>query len=145
MWCCSSSLPNHLCLPAPPPPYFFLTLKSFNWNSVMSVRCYVSHYMSVILNHIARFRCECSTVPSVSSLHISFSISLPEFLNKLEVMPAPFAPYQRLTVDTLDLKICVWACRIEFICNYFLIRWAVIHIYALISVMLAGCRHSDKW
>lgn len=57
----------------------------------MSVRCYVSHYMSVILPHIARFKCECITVPSVSSLHVSFFISLPELLNQLEVKPVPFA------------------------------------------------------
>ncbi len=74
----------------------------------MSVRCYVSHYTSVILHHVAGFRCECSTVPSVSSLHISFSISLPELSNKLVVMPVPFALYQRLSLRTLVLKIRVW-------------------------------------
>lgn len=85
----SSSLLNN---PYPPPSSdSVLTLKSFSWNSVMSARCYVSHYTSVILHHRARFRCECSALPSVSSLHISFSISPPELLNKLEVTPAPFA------------------------------------------------------
>lgn len=85
----------------------------------MSVRCYVSHYTSVIFHHIAGFRCECSTVPSVSSLHISFSISVPELLNKLEVMPAPFALYQKLTVHTLVLNILYVCGHVEFAMNFY--------------------------
>lgn len=90
---CHLALPLCLTVFACPPPHLilFLTLKSFSWNSVMSARCYVSHYTSVILHHIARFRCECSTVPSVSSLHISSSIS-PELLNKLGSKASAICP-----------------------------------------------------
>lgn len=125
---CSSSLLNDLCLPpAPPSDFFFLTLKSFNWNSTMSERCNVSHYTSIC--HTVRFRNRCSAVPSVSSLHISSSIFLPELLNKSvfnKSMQALFA--QRwLTVQyiLLDLNTCVWELRL---------RWVVIYIYAPLSV-----------
>lgn len=47
--------------------------------------------MPFILHRIAGFRCECCTVPSVSPLHISFTVFLDELLNKPEALPAPLA------------------------------------------------------
>lgn len=44
-----------------------------------------------ILHRIVRFRCECCTVPSVSPLHVSFTVFLDELLNKPEAVPAPLA------------------------------------------------------
>lgn len=47
--------------------------------------------MPFILHRIVGFRCECCTVPSVSPLHISFTVFLDELLNKPEALPAPLA------------------------------------------------------
>lgn len=47
--------------------------------------------MPFMPHHIDEFRCECCTVPSVSSLHVSFAVFLDELQNKPEVVPAPLA------------------------------------------------------
>ena len=85
---------RHLSLLLQSAFFFFSLWNHLSRNSVMSVWCYVSHYTSFILHHVATFRCECSTVPSASSLHVSFfyfSARTPEqtFGNASTIFPPP--------------------------------------------------------
>lgn len=59
-----SSQQNHLAL-----------IKPCHWGVMFLIMPFIPH-------HVDGFRCECCTVPSVSSLHISFAVFLDELLNK---------------------------------------------------------------
>lgn len=108
----------------------------------MSERCYVSHYTSVILHHVPRFRCECSTAPSVSSLHISLCISLPELLNKLEAAPTAFCPLSATKSTHAGTEDMFVGTR-NLISNSFSLSSYL--YFCSQSVCVVGCWHPDKW
>lgn len=80
---CSSSPLSNLGLSAPLSYFFFFS----HWNHLAEIRScqwgVVFLIMSVRLHRIARFRCEYSTEPSVSSSHARFSWSPGQTWNDL--------------------------------------------------------------
>lgn len=89
--------------------------------------------MPFILRHIVRFRCECCTVPSVSPLHISFTVFLDELLKKPEAVPAPLA---LLCLFSNVLSTLVHGVISIMMNHYF--------YSSPICVSVIGCWHFDK-